>query len=259
MTLNTVPRALAAVTLAGAAALALTACGDYNAPGQLGQLQQQLESCPDGLKVATRVDWDGTGSGRSTQLDTERLAIIEQLATEVAICGGHFTVTGYSSSSGATVTLYDAEITMPGATSNAQLRRVPQAVEDLMTEIESAYPEALASLPAGGSDISGVWRLASEQQAQLGDGYQFQYVNLTDGLDNVGVTLDAGLTAEQAVALANQISVPNLDGAEVTIAGIGRVAGNPVSSHLAEALVAYYDRLCERTGAASCLAVTDWR
>ncbi|MBT9605917.1 hypothetical protein [Microbacterium sp.] len=259
MTHNNLLRTLMGVLLTLAALFGLTACDGVAAPGELGENQQLLTTCPADLKINRIVHWDGTGSGRSPEIDEERLDIIEQLARETAVCGGHLTVTGYSSSSGATVTIYDGRLALPGATDNARLRRVPEAVETIMSEISSSYEQALASLPAGGSDISGMWRLAAEQQAQLGAGYQLRYVNLTDGLDNIGVALTPGLTPEQAIELADQVNVPDLTGAEVTIAGLGRVAGDPVSSSVAESLVAFYDRLCERTGAASCLAVTDWR
>jgi hypothetical protein len=67
------------------------------------------------------------------------------------------------------------------------------------------------------------------------------------------------LTPEQASALADTVPVPQLPGAEVAVAGLGRVTGGTAPSDLVAGLVAYYDRLCARTGAASCLSVTDWR
>lgn len=262
MTHTTVPRILATVTLTLIAALSLSACDGYTAPGELGENQRLLESCPTDQKLATLVEWDGTGSGRSPQTDADRLRILENVVRKTAVCGGTLTVSVFSTGSAATVPLYDGDLELPGATDNARLNRVPEAVEHIMGQIEDAYGDAIASLPAGGTDINGLYRLAGERQAQLGQDYQLNFVILTDGLNNVsGIVLDAQvLSPEQATALADQVTVPSLPDATITVAGLGRVAGSgPAPSELVEGLVAYYDRLCENTGAASCLSVTDWR
>lgn len=259
MTHTTVPRTLAAVTLTLTAALALTACGDYTTPGQLGQDQQLLASCPDGVRLNTVVHNDATGSNISEATNTERLGIIEQLARRTAVCGGTLTVSAYSAGSAATVPIYSGDLTQSGATDNARLRRVPDAVEAVMAEITQKWDDALASTPGGGTDVAGMWRVAAEQQAQAGDGYQLVYVNLTDGLDNLSGIDITGLPVEDAAAAASQLSLPQLPGAEVTIAGLGRVSGDPLASGQVDALVAFYQAACENTGAASCLAVTDWQ
>lgn len=262
MTYNNLLRGLAAGTLALTATLGLAACGEYRAPGELGELQRLLETCPTGQKLATLVEWDGTGSGRSPQTDADRLRILEEVVRKTAVCGGTLTVSVFSAGSAATVPLYDGDLELPGATDNARLRRVPESVEFIMEQIEDAYGDAIASLPARGTDINGLYRLAGERRAQLGSDYQLNFVILTDGLNNLsGTVLDAGvLTPEQAVALADQVSVPSLPGASITVAGLGRIAGSGAApSELVEGLVAYYDRLCENTGAASCLSVTDRR
>lgn len=259
MTHTTLPRILAAVTLAASAALTLTSCGEFTAPGELGENQKLLSACPPNHELATLVLVDGTGSSGSNDILQERLAIIERQARETAVCGGHLTVSVYSAGSAATATLYDGELALPGATDNARLRRVPEAVEEIMAAVEGAYAEAVSSLPGGGSDITGVWRLAAEQQAQLGDGYLLRYVNLTDGLDNVSVDAGSLGSADEATALAQSVVVPELSGAEVIVAGIGRIASDSVPSRTVDALVAFYQQLCAQSAAASCLVVTDWR
>lgn len=256
---------LARGTLAGiialGSALGLTACGETAVPGELGENHQILASCPTGQKLNTLIEWDGTTSNTSTDTDTDRLQIVSQLARRTAVCGGHLTVSVFSASSGSTVTVYDGEFDLPGATDNARLRHVPEAVEAAMAKVTDNYAPAIASLPAGGTDINGIYRLAGEQRAQLGDGYQLIFVVLTDGMNNLnGAVLDtSALTPEQAAALADKVPVPHLPGAEVTVSGLGRLAGGAAPSDLVAGLVAYYDRLCIRTGAASCLSVTDWR
>lgn len=260
MTYNNLARTLAAITLLCTASIGLSGCGT-TAPGELGQNQRLLETCSPDTKVNSVIQWDGTNSGRTDQIDMDRLKIVEEVARKTAVCNGHLTASVFSAGSGATVTVYDGELNLPGSTENSRLRRVPDAVAEIMHHIRGSYAQAIASLPSGGTDINGLYRLASEQQAQLGDGYQLNFLILTDGFHNLsGVVLDnQELSPEQAVMLADQVNVPELPGAVITVAGLGRVAGEAAPSELVEGLVAYYDRLCENTGAASCLSVTDWR
>lgn len=259
MTSFTVPRTLAASAIAVIALLGLTGCG--NAPGELGQNQQLLASCPSGKKLNTLVEYDGTGTSQSKAITSERLRIIADVARKTAVCGGHLTVSIFAAGSASTVTVYDGDLDLSGATDNARLRRVPDAVDKVVAEVKAAYPKALSSLPPGGTDVIGLYRLAEEQQAQFGKGYQLNFIVLTDGLNNLaGVDLDTRpLSPAEATALADSTPVPKLPGASVTVAGLGRVAEGAVPSGLAEGLVAYYDRLCHNTGASSCLSITDWR
>jgi hypothetical protein len=176
-----------------------------------------------------------------------------------AICGGHLVVRAFSASSGATVTIYDGELTLSGATDNARLRRVDALVEKVMAEITAKYGDAIAALPDGGSDITSVYRLAGEYTAQLGDGYQLHLYVLTDGLNNIGTDLTSQvLTPAQATDLASTVSVPALPGSSITVAGLGRINGDPAPSALVEGLVAFYDALCVKTGAKTCVSVTDY-
>lgn len=261
MTHNNLTRAFTAGTLILVAVLGLTACGHDGPHGEQSELQRLQSSCPSGKKLNTYVAVDGTTSNSSPETDTERLRIVGDLARRTAVCGGHFTVAVFSASSGSTGTIYDGELDIPGATDIARLRRVPDAVDAVQAEVKAGYGPAIAALPTGGTDINGIYRLAGEQQAQFDDDYQLVFVAITDGMQNLGhVVLDDGaLSPEQASALADQVPVPQLPGAEVMVAGLGRVTGGTAPSELVAGLVAYYDRLCARTGAASCLSVTDWR
>lgn len=261
MTHNNLTRAFTAGTLILVAVLGLTACGHDGPHGEQSELQRLQSSCPSGKKLNTYVAVDGTTSNSSPETDTERLRIVGDLARRTAVCGGHFTVSVFSVSSGSTVTVYDGELEIRGATEVGRLRRVPEAVDVVQAEVKAGYGPAIAALPSGGTDINGIYRLAGEQQAQLGDEYQTVFTVLTDGMNNLGgiVLNDGALSLEQATALADQVPVPQLPGAEITVAGLGRVTGGAAPSQLVAGLVAYYDRLCARTGAASCLSVTDWR
>lgn len=256
MTTFTVLRVGVAVC-AISAALTLSACSSLNATTSPDQTI--LAACTADKQVAADIEIDGSGSSSSDTITTERLATIADVVRRTAICGGHLRVRAFSVSSGATVTIYDDDLALPGATDNARLRRVDALVEKVMAEITAKYGDAIAALPGGGSDITSVYRLAGEYAAQLGDGYQLHLYVLTDGLNNIGTDLTSQvLTPEQATDLASTVSVPALSGSSITVAGLGRIDGDPAPSALVEGLVAFYNALCVKTGAKICVSVTDY-
>ena len=154
--------------------------------------------------------------------------------------------------------VFDGEIEVAGATDIARLRRVPEKVEEVMGTIVENYGPAMEAAPPGGTDITGLYRLLGEHAAQL-PGYRLEATILTDGLNNLGVNTERALSHDEAVALADHVTVPQLPDASITVAGLGRVADGALPSPVIEGLVAFYTRICENTGAQSCLAVTDWR
>lgn len=258
MTSLTVPRALGAglTILLG---IGLLAGCSGSAAGDLGENQKILASCPPGTPVDTFDLVDGSGSDSSKAITDERLASIESTVRRTAVCGGHLTVRAFSAGSGATTPIYDGNLNLPGATDNARLRRVPAAVKQVMTDIRANYGPAVAALPGGGSDIAGMYRLIGEHATQR-PGTRLEATIYTDGLNNIGVSLDQTLSRDEAFALADTVAVPHLPkGAQITVVGLGRVAGDPLSSSFITGLVAFYDRLCTNTGAGQCLSVTDGR
>jgi hypothetical protein len=259
MTYNTLPRGFAAgLLVAGVTATILAGCTG-TAPGELGENQQILTTCPTDAKLGSLAYVDATGSGRSETTDREYLAVIESVARRTAVCGGRLTVAAFSASSGSTVPIFDQEISLHGATDNARLRGVPEKVTEIMDEIGAQYNDAMNAAPAGGTDVTGLYRLAGEHQRQLGSHYQLNFVILTDGLSNLGISTEQVLSSEEAVSLADEVTVPELAGASVSVTGLGRVAGNPLPSRVIDGLVSFYDALCAKTGASKCLSVTDWR
>ncbi len=222
--------------------------------------QQIMESCKDGPRQASDIEVDQSGSSSSEAIRTQRLAIIEDVARRTALCGnGHLLVRVFSSSSGATQTLFDGDLILKGATDNAKLRRVDGVVDDIMTTIATNYAAAVAALPSSGSDITSVYRLGSEYIAQLGADYRLSLYVLTDGLNNVGLDLTTrALSADEATELASSVNVPALPDASISVIGLGRVDGDPAPSNLVEGLVAFYGALCKKSGAVSCTAVTDY-
>lgn len=244
-----------------AVAVALAGC---NIPtpvrGELAANQAILATCDLAAPPASLVEIDGSGSSASEQITAERMVAIEEVVRRTAICSGHLRVLVFSASSAATTALFDAPLHLEGATENAQLRRVPKVVEEAMAEIRAAYEPAVAALPGGGTDITAQYRHASEWAQQLDGNARLHLVVFTDGFENVGgVKLGKkALSKQEATALAERVSVPELPGASVVVAGLGRVAGTPPSSETVEGLVAFYQTICTQTGAEDCLSVTEY-
>lgn len=249
---------LAAVAVAAAATL--TACGAGSSPhDELADNQRILASCDPAAPPASLVEVDGSGSSASDAITAERMTVVESIIRRTAVCSGHLRVIVFSSSSAATATLFDGSLRMPGATENARLKRVPGAVAEAMEQVRSGYDAAVKTLPQGGSDITAQYRLAAEWIGQLGDPYRLHLYVLTDGFQTIGVDLGTrALSTQEATALADQVMVPELPGASVVVAGLGRVAEGAPSSSVVEGLVAYYDALCRKTTAAECVSVTDY-
>lgn len=246
------------VGMAAIVALA-TGCEAGSPRGELAENQRILASCDPSAPPASLVQLDGTGSSASAAIVAERMAVVESVVRRTAICSGRLRVLVFSASSAATTTLFDGSLRMHGATENARLKRVPDAVADVTEQVRSGYGAAVKALPQGGSDITAQYRLAAEWISQLGDPYRLRLYVLTDGFQTIGVELGARpLSRQEVTALADQVAVPKLPGASVVVAGLGRVAeGTPLSS-VVEGLVAYYDALCRKTAAAECVSVTDY-
>lgn len=226
-------------------------------PGDLGRWQSLLASCPDGKPINSYQAVDGSGTARTDTVTREYVAYIKSQAERVAVCGGHLTVVAFGTNS-VTVPIYDGDLAVEGATDLARLRRVPALVDDVMTEVTNNYQSAVELLPEGGTDVTGLLRLFEEAKTLRPDMY-LEATTQTDGLTNQGVVIDRVLSPDEAAALADTVAVPDLQGASVAVVGIGRVAGDPLSSDFIAGMKVFYTRLLERTGAEKTLVVTDGR
>lgn len=255
MTFSVSRRGLAAgITLALGAGI-LAGCS-ATAPGDLGRLQSLLASCPDGKKINDYEALDGSGTTQSKEIAQEYLAYVKSRIERVAVCGGHTQIVAFGTNS-VTVPIYEGDLQVGGATDLARLRRVPVLVDEVMAEVTKHYQPAVALLPKGGTDVTGLLRLLEEAQA-LRPEMELEASILTDGLNNQGVVIDRVLSPEEATALADSVAVPRLSGS-VAIIGIGRVAGDPLPSDFIAGMKVFYTRLLERTGASNVLVLTDGR
>ncbi|MGY2746212.1 hypothetical protein [Arthrobacter sp. UYCu723] len=238
---------------------ALAACSSGSGSGGLTVNKQTLASCP-ASPLASRASIDVSGTVRSDAIPESYAAALQDLVRRTAVCGGHLSVVVFSASSAATVSLYDGDLQMPGSTENARLRRVPQATEEVMTAVSEAYTEKARTLTPGGTDIVAQYQLGHEYLQQLGGNRHLNLVLLTDGYQNAGFVLgDRALTEAEATALAAQVDIPQLPGATITVAGIGKTAGqDSAPTNVITGMKAFYDALCSRTGATTCVSVTDY-
>lgn len=253
-------RALSAFVAMLCALLALAGCkSSSTTASDFARAKEVAKTCPASGKVAGLINLDVSGSGRLPDVGSERLSIIENITRRTVVCGGHLRVTVFSATSANTVSLHDGEVSLPGATENARLRRSEKAVQDAVQQVAANYPAAIRKVSPAHSDITAEFRLASEYKQQLGADYHLDFTVLTDGLQTLGPRITKPIAVADARKVASAVKVPSLEGASVTIAGVGKVAtGGVPSSALTNSLVAYWNEVCRKTKAARCSVVTDY-
>jgi len=237
------------VTLAAVALLALTGCTTSSDSAS-------AENCPD-APLKSAVLPDVTSSSFTGQIGDEYESAIARVASRTAACSGDLWVATFGDSSGQTVTLLEQSFQVEAPTENAQRRKREKLAEEATAAVRDRFAEAAANTSASATDILGLLRLAAENKAQHPDAAH-ELLVLTDGFTNVGVDPAAAASTEAAIALADQVAVPDLSGMKLTFAGIGRTTST-VPSSVIEKVTAFWERVCERTNADSCTVVTKWQ
>jgi hypothetical protein len=233
--------AIAAATMAPAS---LTACGSTGNIVQLGELKRVARSCPAHAHLAAYVAWDVRRTLRVPRITAARLESLEKTAGRVAACGGRLRVVAFGPTAASTARLYDADLRPRGATENARLLRVPHLVDQVVSQVRKELPNVLAEVSGQGADPLSQFAAAEQFRRQLGNGYALHIVIATSG--------------NRASELATDVAVPDLAGADVIVAGLGKVGrGAPTPTPVVETLRDFYGQICARTHAASCLAITD--
>lgn len=236
--------AIAAVTF-----LTLAGCTATAAPSPAA-------ACPDApLRSIGLVDVTGSSFKSSPEGDYE--ASISKLSNRTAACRGDLWVATFGESSGQTVTLIDQSFQIEAPTENAQRRKREKLAKEAAATVRDKLSEAATRTPASATDVLGLLRLVEEAKAQHPDAAH-EVLILTDGFTNVGVDPAAAASSEAAVALADQVVVPDLSGVKLTFAGIGRT-NTSVPSSVVEQVTVFWKRVCERTQADSCTVATQWQ
>ncbi|QLY30397.1 hypothetical protein H0264_35630 [Nocardia huaxiensis] len=243
------------------AVMLVVGCGASTGPVSLSDGKQIADACPSGRSVAGRAAIDVSTHMRPIAADAGRLDPVRQQVRRTLICGGHLRVEVFSGSSASTAAVYDGELKLPGATENARLRREPAMTEDIMAEIRRNLPDAAATLPLTGSDITAQFGMSAEYLAQLspyGSRFMLDMLVVTDGVQSEGFDLtDPALTPERAKVLAGQVTVPELPGAVVQFTSIGKTANPAPPTAYVDGLKVFFTEVCMATGAARCTVVTD--
>lgn len=243
-----IPQMAFAVLLVPAA---LTACAAGPHAGSAGSAQ-----CPS-TPVISSVFVDVTGSGFGPHIRQEYESAISSVATRAASCSGSISVDTFGSSSGQTVNLVQQSFAIEAPTENALVRKQEKLAAEMTATVMSQLDQAAALTPTSSTDVLGILRLFQETKAQHPDAMSEGLV-LTDGFTNVDVDPAAAGSIEAAVALADQVAVPDLSGVKLTFAGIGRTT-TAVPSSVIEQVTAFWKRVCERSNADSCTVVTKWQ
>lgn len=228
--------------------------------GELGRLQKLNHACPEGGKeVAGYVAVDVSGSVRPMLLAPDRIKVIQAVAEQTAVCGGHLRVTVFSSSASAEQVAFDGDLHAEGATANARLRKVPHLVSQAMGDIKAGLPKAAQSVPASGTDVISQLTLANEYGTSFGNRSALVAAFVTDGVSTTGESSgpSPSFTTTTAIELANSATVPSMKGAQIHITGVGR-SNSPNPTAYVNALKAYLARVCTRTGATTCQINTDF-
>lgn len=212
-------------------------------------------TCPTGA-MTTSVYVDATGSTISEQNKSLQLDVINRVVHRTALCGGTITVEAFGSSSGQTAPIYLGTLAVDAPTENAKRRKAEKLARDVSAEIRNSYDDTLSRVPASATDVVGLLRLIKEALAQQPDAMH-EVLILTDGFTNVGVDPSSAPSTQDARSLADSLEVSDLSGVTLRIVGVGR-STTEVPSAVIERVTAFWEQLCERTGA-SCMVATNWQ
>lgn len=250
-------RRLLPAALASSIVLLATACLPEPS-GPLAEGSALEKTCPK-TPLASSMHVDISGTFASESLGTEARAALMDMAARTAVCNGTLRVSAFSGTSAQTITLFDERLSLPGATGNARYRRIDETVEHVVTATTRAYARAVKKDSVGGTDVVGQLRLAAELGQQVAPNATLDVVVLTDGLQSVARQSTKIKSTQQATKFADELPVPRIWGSLV-FAGLGnRSDGSVVSSATVELLKSFYARICQRTGADPCAAVTSYQ
>lgn len=256
----TIIRATVATAVIILLAAVLSACTPQTS-GRLGHLQTLANSCPT-AEFVQYVGYDFSGSGQEDTIRSSREAVLKDIATKVAVCSGHLRVVVFTGSAAASQVVFEADLKPAGATEIARLRKVDDLVASAMESINAGLADAAGTLSADGSDITAQFGLAAEYGEQMAatSSIALTVDLLTDGVQTVGVVLNTEtLTTSTASDLANRAPTVELPAtAVVKVSGLGKTAGTPPPTAYVDAIKTFYLTFCQRTGVASCVAVTDY-
>jgi hypothetical protein len=220
-------------------------------------------SCPAPTERNRLVLLDASSSGRTDDIQQDRLQLVRHQLAEAGVCGGPIAVQAWTTA-GTTVTLWSAadELHISGGTEKARANRIGPAVDAAMDQtIVPRYQQALATLPGEQSDFLYWPVLAGDAIKQMNaDGKHLPtdvYV-ASDGVQSdPQIDLNRQLSVDDANQLAQTAPVrADLTDVNVYLVGVGQVAGPPppAGGTWADAVRAFAETTCKATKA-NCTAL----
>lgn len=208
--------------------------------------------CPaDGLVEVSLVDI--SASGRNEVILGERLDAVQVAGEKAADCDGELVAIAWSGSSSSSKILFSGTIPIAGATEIGRDRKIPAAISKVMDEIRSNLSVALKDIAPDKSDLAGAFYLLGDvASARAGQGKVLEVNVFTDAISTGGNTRinDPGLTKDRIQAIVAAQSLPTLEGMNVSIRGVGRVAGvAPPPQDYIQLVQEYASGMCAKTGA----------
>lgn len=237
----------------------LGACSLMPKSGPLADGAAWQKTCPK-QKLAEFVSFDISKSSAPEPFGAgqDQWPVLRDAVARAAVCDGHLLVMAFAGTSANPVQLWDGQPSLPGATDNARYRRLDKVVDEISHQVANTYNGVLNEGDFSGSDIIGQLRLAEEYAQQVGPDTHLAATIVTDGLQSVTAKRVVIRDQEDARAYADSVALPQLSG-ELLFTGLGdRLDGKEVPTVVVENLKAIYTRVCERTGASPCQAVTDY-
>jgi hypothetical protein len=203
------------------------------------------------------VEWDVSVSGDSPKIQDRKIEQVKSAVDWASQTCGDAHVETVGSSSGDVTVLFDDDASPAGNTASNRDKNRPTKVAAIMSQIKKglvAVPRSTQSSPLGGLDraASFLATLPDDQRPRV-------VVVLTDGASTESVNLEPGhLTSKNVKKLASKVSVPDLKGASVLIAGLADAVGKRPSTAYVSALVKFWTLVLERSGADHALATDQY-
>ncbi len=206
-----------------------------------------------GDKPFVLVMVDGSSTQSDPELIAEQVDVVESIARRTSDECGRLRVERFRGSASDVDTILDRDVTPEGATAGNRDRNR----DDLLAEVRQTLEQGMAASAAqGGSDPVGAMGRGARLLGQEERDHK-QLILVTDGVQSSEPNLATDeLTAATASRFVDQAgTLPDLGGIDLVVTGVGRVSGvQPPSSYI-NGLVAFYEEVCSRSGAASCQVV----
>ncbi len=206
-----------------------------------------------GDKPFVLVMVDGSSTQNDPALIAEQVDVVESVARRTSEECGRLRVERFRGSASDVDAILDRDVTPEGATSSNRDRNRDELLEEVRQEVEAG----MAAAPAeGGSDPVGAMGRGARLLGQ-DDREHKQLIMVTDGVQSSQPNLATEeLTAATAKSFVDQAgTLPDLSGIDLVVTGVGRVSGAQPPSSYINGLVAFYEEVCSRAGAASCRVV----